>query len=275
MKKLFVLILVSLIMISCSPERKTEISHFDTGISINEWASMKTDVVNSQYVDFLNSALAENKIKIIDDRILAYYPGEDFDNYDHEVEITEGDVLLMPLNKNGQRINYNNGKFTVIKNYENHPVVMVTWFGSKAYADYYNYRLPSELEWEKAARGTDKRPFPTGNEISKYQANFHNSHKLLSQLFNTDIITTPVGFFNGTAYEDFQTENSISPFGLYDMAGNVWQWTGDNYHDTHLRYMRGGSQANYDYNLRVWARNNGYPDYYAINLGFRCIRDVN
>ena len=57
------------------------------------------------------------------------------------------------------------------------------------------------------------------------------------------------------------------------MAGNVWQWTGDIYDDTHLRYMRGGSKENYEYNLRTWTRNNAGPMYSSPSVGFRCVRD--
>lgn len=63
-----------------------------------------------------------------------------------------------------------------------------------------------------------------------------------------------------------------SPYRLYDMAGNVWQWTGDVYQGTHQRYLRGGSKQNYEYNLRVWTRNSAPSDYSAASVGFRCAR---
>jgi formylglycine-generating enzyme required for sulfatase activity len=58
------------------------------------------------------------------------------------------------------------------------------------------------------------------------------------------------------------------------MAGNVWQWTGDDYPDMHYRWMRGGSHANYDYDVCVWSRNSAGPEHYAVSVGFRCARDV-
>jgi len=58
------------------------------------------------------------------------------------------------------------------------------------------------------------------------------------------------------------------------MAGNVWQWAGDDYPDVHYRYMRGGSKVNYDFSLRVFSQNAAGPDFYAISVGFRCARDV-
>jgi len=58
------------------------------------------------------------------------------------------------------------------------------------------------------------------------------------------------------------------------MAGNVWQWMGDVYEEQHYRYMRGGSKMEYEYNLRVWARNNAHPEYFGPSVGFRCARDI-
>jgi formylglycine-generating enzyme required for sulfatase activity len=56
------------------------------------------------------------------------------------------------------------------------------------------------------------------------------------------------------------------------MAGNVWQWTGDDYHDQHYRYMRGGSFYTYEVDLRVWKNNSAGPQYYSPQVGFRCAR---
>jgi formylglycine-generating enzyme required for sulfatase activity len=56
------------------------------------------------------------------------------------------------------------------------------------------------------------------------------------------------------------------------MAGNAWQWTGDIVTGIHYRYLRGGSKADYGYNLRIWTRNNVRPDYEGPSIGFRCVR---
>jgi formylglycine-generating enzyme len=239
-----------------------------------DYEIMATDVTNAQYADYLNEALEQGSIKIAGDTVVGYYPGDRFDGYNHEIEITAGDKPHVILNEVGNRVIYDRNSFAVERGYENHPMVMVTWFGAKAYADFYGWRLPAEIEWEKAARGTDGRAYPWGNEISRNQANFYSSLNLFQKLFEDFARTTPVGFYNGKQYGDYQTLDGRSPYGLYDMAGNVWQWTGDDYPHMHLRFMRGGSQANYEYNLRIWTRNSAGPDFYGINIGFRCARNV-
>lgn len=299
--KLIILAFSLLLLSGCSAQNpgdhNAEIPYVDTGINSDSWVVipagdflkgqhnhpmkvdydyeiMVTDVTNRQYARYLNEALISGSVKIVDNQIVGYYPGDKFDGYNHEVEITAGDWLHHPINQPGSRLLYDEGKFAVVKGFENHPVVMITWFGAKAYADFYGWRLPTEIEWEKAARGADARVYPWGNEIARNQANFYSSKNLLSKVFGSRILTTPVGYYNGRTYDGYETVDSKSPYGLYDMAGNVWQWTGDDYPYLHLRYMRGGSEANYEYNLRTWARNSAGPDFQGINIGFRCARDA-
>jgi len=301
-KSIFLLAILTIsILFTCASDSldgdKVGIEYIDTGVDPSAWVHiphgeflsglhnheiqvdydyeiMVTDVTNSQYANYLNEALAKGIIKIQDNKVLGFYPGDEFHGYKHEFEIKAGDWLHMIIDEPGTHIQFDSQHFSAEKGYENHPMVMVTWFGAKAYADFYSWRLPTEIEWEKAARGTDGRVFPWGDEIKRNQANFHSSRNVLQKLFGFHTKTTPVGYYNGKKYENYQTKNAQSPYGLYDMAGNVWQWTGDVYPKTHLRYMRGGSQTNYEYNLRTWARNNAGPDFYGINIGFRCARDV-
>ncbi len=300
MKKIIYLSFVLIVLVSCSNETviNTEIKSVETGVNPDEWVvipagsfyynmhshkevidydyeMMITHVTNKQYAKFMNEALAKKKISMDGDSIKGHYQGDPFDGYLHEWKIPEGDYLLMPFGSPGSHIKLHDGTFAVDKGFENHPVVMVTWFGAKAYADFYGYRLPTEKEWAKAARGTDKRAYPWGDHINRYVANYKSSTNELQKLFGGKIArTSPVGYFNGKKYDDFQTENNKSPYGLYDMGGNVWQWVGDDYPNVHYRYMRGGSFNNYEYNLFVWARNNAGPDFYNINVGFRCARDI-
>ncbi len=238
-----------------------------------DFEAMVTTVTNEQFAQYLNDALVAGDLEVVDESIVAYYPGDTFHGGRHEEEIVQGDWLHVPLDEPGLRLRYEDGVFTSVPGYENHPMVHVTWFGAKAYCEFYKGRLPTEVEWEKAARGTDQRPYPWGESIGPENANYYSSHDIFEKTFGKQGDTTPVGFYNGETYDGFMTIDSPSPFGLYDMAGNVWQWTGDIYEGQHYRYMRGGSKANYAYNLRVWTRNNASPDYHSPNVGFRCVRD--
>ena len=272
------------------------VPYIDTGIDPESWAGvpagefnlgrhshetdvdydyemMVTDVTNSQYARYLNEALAEGTIKIEENEILGFYPGDAFNAFRHEEEITAGDWIHVPLDDAGLRLDFNDNTFTPKEGYENHPMVQVSWFGAKAYCDFYDWRLPTEIEWEKAARGTDNRPFPWGDDIDRANANFYSSHDIFEKIAGGLGDTTPVGFYNGQTYQSYETIDSPSPYGLYDMAGNVWQWTADVYEDQHYRYLRGGGKDNYAYNLRVWTRNSAGPQHHGTNIGFRCVKE--
>jgi len=270
---------------------------FDTGIDPNAWAQipagefyfgqhedvkttdayeiMVTDVTAAQYADFLNATLAEGYVKVAErgEQIVGFYPGDEFRGVKHEERIDAGDWLFIPLNDPSQRVKFDGTRFTVQPGYENHPMTMVTWFGAWGYCGYYDWRLPTEMEWEKAGRGTDERPFPWGDEILRENANFYSSRDPFEDMSSFGSRTSPVGFYNGQKYGDYQTLDSASPYGLYDMAGNVWQWTGNVYEGMHYRFLRGGSKDTYDMDLRLWVRNNATPTYYSPGVGFRCVRD--
>ena len=284
-----------IILASCAPvDLNAPIPTFDTGIDPNSWAQvpagefyfgqheddeetdayeiMVTDVTVSQYADFLNAAQADGSVKIEDDKIVGYYSGDPFHGVKHEEEIKAGDWLYIPLDNPSQRIRFSGFTFSVQPGYENHPMTMVSWFGARGYCQYYGWRLPTEMEWEKAARGPDARPFPWGEDIQRENANFYASRDPFEDMGSFGSRTSPVGFYNGQKYGDYQTLDTASPHGLYDMAGNVWQWTGDVYEGMHYRFMRGGSKDTYDMDLRVWVRNNATPTYYSPGVGFRCVR---
>jgi formylglycine-generating enzyme required for sulfatase activity len=289
------LLIAIALLVSCARvDLNAPIPSYDTGIDPNAWSAipagefyfgqheelrttgayeiMITDVTAAQYADFLNSALGEGYFKLENEQITGFYPGDEFRAIKHEERIAGGDWLFVPLNDPSQRVKFAGATFAVQPGYENHPMTMVTWFGAWAYCQYYGWRLPTEMEWEKAGRGTETRPFPWGEEIRRENANFYSSRDPFEDMRSFGSRTSPVGFYNGQTYDDYQTLESASPYGLYDMAGNVWQWTGDIYEGMHYRFLRGGSKDTYEMDLRLWVRNNATPTYFSPGVGFRCAR---
>jgi formylglycine-generating enzyme required for sulfatase activity len=299
--KIALLAMTFILLASCTPaDLNAPMPTFDTGVDPDSWAQvpagefyygqhediaatdayeiMVTDVTVSQYADFLTNALSDGSVKIIENEIAGYYPGDVFRGVKHEEEIKAGDWLYIPLEDPSLKIKFTSKMtFGAKEGYENHPMTMVSWFGAWGYCSYYDYRLPTEMEWEKAARGPSTgsgptRPFPWGGEIQRENANYYASRDPFEDMSSFGSRTSPVGFYNGQKYGDYQTLDSVSPYGLYDMAGNVWQWTGNVYEGMHYRFMRGGSKDTYDMDLRVWVRNNATPTYYSPGVGFRCVR---
>lgn len=297
---LLTLILLTVLLAGCAPvDLNAPIPTFDTGIDPSAWAKipageflsgqenepvtldyayemMVTDVTVSQYTAWLTESLASGAVKPGEfngkKAIIGYYPGDEFRGVKHEEKIAAGDWILIPLDDPASRFTFDGTTFTPKPGYENHPMTNVTWFGGWAYCAAQNGRLPSELEWEKAARGPDGRAFPWGEEISGSVANFYSSRDPFEDMSTFGSRTSPVGFYNGQKYGDFQTSSNASPYGLYDMAGNVWQWMGNVYEGMHYRFLRGGSKDTYDMDLRVWVRNNATPTYFSPGVGFRCAR---
>lgn len=219
----------------------------------------KYEITNAQYVEYLEAALAAGDITATTSTVEGYYKGD--------AQWSAGTYEYLDLDDSDCRIDYDGSTFSVVSGYENHPVVEVTWFGSNAFAEHYGWTLPTEEEWEKAARGNTGYNYPWGDAIDGSRANYYNS----GDPFDND--TTPVGYYDGSNQNGFQTTDSPSPYGAYDMAGNVWEWTLSFYsQSSSYRVLRGGGWLSNTYYLQSWTRYTYSPTGGLNDGGFRVSR---
>ena len=227
-------------------------------VSISPLYISTTLVTNREYADYLNAAVKSGLIEVRSGSVFAV-GGTNIFFYT---------TAAVPLST----ISWTNNTFLVRSGRELHPVTGVRWFGAAAYANWTSaregytpcydlstgncdltkngYRLPTEAEWEYAARGGQTNPyyqFPWGNDTNAdgRLANWQDSGDPWE---NGDYPhTTPVGFYNGSLHNksdynwpaaatSYQTRDGSNAFGLYDMAGNVWEWVNDWYSANYYQY---------------------------------------
>lgn len=214
----------------------------------------QTEVTNAMFADFLNTH--GNQIEW----------GETW------LDVSEPDVRVLEQD----------GVWIVEAGYEDHPVTLVTWYGARSYCGWMGRRLPTEAEWEKAARGTNERIYPWGNEFNGDKLNFcdRDCPFFANPNYNDGYITTaPVGSF----------PQGASPYGVLDMAGNVREWVFDRYTHNYyeisprenpdgpaeslgdIRVWRGGSWSDAGDNTRISVRNPYRPTHGWVDKGFRCV----
>ena len=253
------------------------------------------EVSSSEYADYLNTAHAQGRVTVSGGVV-------------YQVSGVEEPLCDTHSYDPDSRIHWNGSLFTVEGSKEEHPMLEVSWYGACAYANQLSrdhgltpcydetnwtcdfnadgYRLPTEAEWEYAARGGEHNPYyfyPWGDTVDGSKANFASS----GDPYETGDFpwTTPAGYYDGN-----QTPAGVdmaNGYGLYDMSGNVWEWCWDWYQDDYYsssppdnptgpasgsyRVLRGGGWAGDPSYLRSAARVHGSPAPRSRNLGFRVV----
>ncbi|MCC7264501.1 MAG: SUMF1/EgtB/PvdO family nonheme iron enzyme, partial [Candidatus Latescibacteria bacterium] len=155
---------------------------------------------------------------------------------------------------------------------DDHPINCIRWAEAEAYCAWAGLRLPSEAEWEKAARGTDGRTYPWGEDFDRDRANYADNGFMQR--------TRPVGSY----------PEGRSPYGAEDMAGNVYEWVADWYEPNYYaasppsdppgpasgaqRVLRGGSWWFEPHQMRTFHREPYHPADTDVDIGFRCARSA-
>ncbi len=214
-------------------------------VTLSSFQLSKYEITNFQYAEFLNAIGAESN---------GYYNGQEY----------------MEIASSYCKIDYVGGSFVAESGRENHPVVEVNWYGAKAYCVWAGGRLPTEAEWEYAARG--------GNQSNGY-------------IYSGGDDMDAVGWYNNNSGSDTHNvgEKAANELGFFDMSGNVWEWCNDWYDSSYyslspvnnpqgpengsVRVVRGGSWGFNANGSRVASRYCDIPDFTLNGFGFRCAKD--
>jgi formylglycine-generating enzyme len=227
-------------------------------VTLSAFRMSKYEITNAQYAAFLNAKSIGSDGKYA----AGAYPAQT--------------LIYASSGIYNWGLNYTGGQWVPVAGYENHPVIRVTWYGATEFATYVGGTLPTEAQWEYAARGGTTTPFNTGACLSNVQANYSwsNPYSTCTNTVSTYPGTTQaVGTYTANAW------------GLHDMHGNVWEWCSDWYgtYPTTAqtnptgatsgsgRVTRGGSWYGYAQNCRSANRRSYSPGNDSGSVGFRVV----
>ncbi len=226
----------------------------DPGVTGHEGFSgqmSKYEVTHGQYCHYLNTALADGLIQVVQERV---YAAGDMDYSEPYFDtIAHSPYSQIYYDPNGFHVRQRDGY-----GMKNHPVVMVSWHGATSFAEYYGYRLPTEWEWQAVADYDGSFTYGCGTTIDPNRANYHSANPLG---LSDKPYTSPVGHYPACGY------------GLCDLAGNVWEWTSSC--SDNIAYLRGGAWYGYatGSHCQVTERGGGNLSKTERDIGFRVYCD--
>lgn len=263
-------------------------------VNLNAYSIGVYEVTNAEYAAWLNKAIKARSITYL----------KEADNRGQVLNM-KGQLIFKTFEADpysqisAQLQSTNTPTFMSLAGKDSHPVINVTWFGANEYCKDNNCRLPTEAEWEKAAgmapetQGSPLKKFRYGfgkDDIDRTWANYKDNDDTI-QYFQ--VLTTPVGFYNGNHVlplslkknNQQQTHLAKSPYGAFDMSGNVWEWVNDWYDDGYYanisddnpqgpdsgtqKVVKGGCYDSLSDGVRVTERMGLPLDYSDAYTGFR------